>query len=522
MILTAALFDLRHPETRDLVLGSGWHLSADSVLSAGTASLTLPAPSAATPAGYHDVIEVRLDPQLHRAVTRHITVELSFAAKTALSARRFGGPCAVQILVPADAVQNGKLPVSLCVKAPSSGAATVKLIEIRWLHVKNIASPASQWTQIPWLRFGWNEPTADLLKTGFGLPEDRYAWSIGGHSAFTLPWGAPAEPFMLLLHLKPYQPGQGETRQRLLIGAGSYQIGFADLRTELFLALNGPSAPSPAAIEISLDNFDANYEVTDKKFHFGKPFANMLFGAGTCPMPPGAKPLALPPIPGFLADASLDANVTARTGRQVAEIISLYEGFGNGCVIPSVQKLYGDQRPGLLRFASWRQPCLITALQDGFSCIGRSEKYKWAVRLPEDIEWSVIDDNYGIGYLTPYRRHQPPPSEDQFPMLARLLSRMAEKLLDQIATGDKIFIFQMWEDMAGATAEAAAMALWAALRLWGDARILWLVVSDTHPSGAVERLSNGLVRGYIPRLTGARVQEAAISCLANTAMIYQV
>ncbi len=468
-------------------------------------------------------VELTLGPLMGAPGALHNTLVIRLGggrlgARLAAS-RRLGGACVWRIAVPANAVRRGALAIELELTEADTGADQFCLIRLRVLHVvapvvPDVAQPMAE------TRFSWNEATEGLLGEGFGTPEDAYAWAVGAHSvlhvARSVTRGKTKAGHSVLLDMRPFAPPDGSAmRQRVAIGADERLLGFVDLRAQLTLGFALPAVDTADDfVLISFNNVDAAFETSDPLFHFGKPFACALSTVRVGAAIPAAEPAYRAPLVGNLADGSLQDAVRSLTGLGPEPFARRFESMGNGCALPNVQRRLGDSRAGLLRFVENRQPALVRAILAGFAEIGDVDSYHWGVRHADDAEWRLIEESYGFSIGTPYPRDVAPPA-DGFVRLARVMTRLAENFLAQIGDGEAVFVWRGSEAMSGLAAEAAAYAVWAALRVWGaGVRMIWLSTGGEGVAGSAQRLGCGLVRGHLEAV-GVVSDEAVVSALAN-------
>jgi len=521
MILTTASFKFCENQPHNALLQNGWGEFTPGAVwtNEARAAIKIPLPPPRPAAGTEWEIELSIDPQKTFAVVRNVSVAL-FLNDQQVAIAEIGGPYVLRARVPPAILGDEPLTITLACQASDRDILGVKLSALRLLLTTPFAQPAIAHLilQTP---IGWNEKSQSLLKSGFGTPEDTYAWMIGARSVFEVPVPADATHVSLMLDLFPFAGSDKPARQRVALGVDQRLLGYLDVRDRLILAFNVQKAPGQTHLTVSFDNLDAAFETTDPLFHFGKPFACALAGIATSDALPTAIPSYRDPVPGNLRDGSLLRAITDLTGLAPAELAAQFEAMGNGCAVPHAQCILGDRRNGLLQHAGAWQTMLVQALLDGFAQIGRADSYQWRVRFEVDLEWRISVGAYNIELGTPFLRSSPVPANG-FVRAAKVFPRLAEKLLEQIANDEKIFVLRIAEAPTGFTAEAAAMAVFAALRKWGNPRLLWLVTNNDKPAGCAEMLNCGIVRGYLePDIVGQRSDEMATSCLANAWVLFE-
>lgn len=373
--------------------------------------------------------------------------------------------------------------------------------------------PARALTAIP---FSWNEPTDTWLGEGWGSPEDHYVWSIGAGSTMRVPVPPDGAPQLAILDMLPFQNPHAPVRQRVEIFADDRKVAALDLRSRLMAAVELRPAAGQTAVTLRFRNLDADYETTDPLHHFGKPFAWFLRSVRIVPALPRYLAGFRPRFPGRLADGSMQALIHQLTGLDAADLAAAFESMGNGCELGLLQQAMDRERSGLLRFTGITQRDLVEGLFRGFHGVARRESLVWAVRREEDDTWRLIDGRFGLSAATPYSRHEPPPPRG-LDNLARSLPRLAEKMMEDVAEAERIFVLR-FSERGG---EEAARAVLAALRHYGEADMLWLVTDGSRPPGCVERLESGLLRGHLEAADSGRpiAQDTMMSTLANALIL---
>jgi hypothetical protein len=361
------------------------------------------------------------------------------------------------------------------------------------------------------LRFGWNEQTESLLGKGWGEPEDGFVWALGGRSVLNLPVPVDDAPRTAIFDMRPRTTTE-RPQLRLLVQEGGQEAAHLTLPDRLAVAIDLRPAPGRSTIEVTFHHLDMQSEQPEWHGEPDPPFAWALASLYIVPALPAYLPGQRPRLNGRLDDGSLQEMAVRLTGLAIAELAALFEGLGSGCELGLLQQRFACHRPGLLHFAGVRQRELVEALFNGFQGVARRESLSWAVRVAEDRTWRLIEGGYGLSIATPYERFVPPPDK-ALELEARRLPRLAEKLMEDVVHGERIFVVRFSES-AG---EAAARAVLASLRSWGDADMLWLVMDETREPGSVERLPCGLVRGFvdIPRLGQKHTLDTILSILAN-------
>jgi hypothetical protein len=214
------------------------------------------------------------------------------------------------------------------------------------------------------------------------------------------------------------------------------------------------------------------------------------------------------------------ANVQAESdGPAMSEIMMAFEslgGAGHGCEFGLVQRQFGAEPLGLLRWADLAPQLLCAALECEFDGVGDAENTE--VFLPEgrgDHYWSR-DRRFWMaqGFHIPAHKLTIEAATEQICRRHRFLR---QKLLTDLREGNKIFVFK---DMFRPLSNDDLSRLHAAVRNYGDNTLLYVRVEDTgHVNGTVEWVKPGLMVGYIDHFKFSPTDQFLGSSSASWAII---
>jgi len=187
-----------------------------------------------------------------------------------------------------------------------------------------------------------------------------------------------------------------------------------------------------------------------------------------------------------------------------SELMLSFESLGEKCDFGAVQRHYGVEPLGLLRFSFSPFDPLLAALEDRFEAIGALEDTGFERFRDETI---LIMKKYGLFFHTfVYEGELPTPEKrDAFrEQQRRRLAFLKRKLIADLEEPQKICVYSS-DDR---TTDDDAARLFAALRAYGPNSLLYVRPSDAdHPVGTVETLQEGLYIGYFTRLTDFMAEE---------------
>jgi tetratricopeptide (TPR) repeat protein len=180
-----------------------------------------------------------------------------------------------------------------------------------------------------------------------------------------------------------------------------------------------------------------------------------------------------------------------------ADLMLAFESLGERCDFGAVQRHYGVEPLGLLRFAYSPFDALIAALEDRLAAVGTVEDTGFEKWQDETI---LIMKKYGLVFHTfvSDKNLATPEKRDAFrEQQRRRLMFLKCKLVTDLEEPQKIYIYATGER----TADEDAARLFAALRGYGPNSLLYVrPAAEPLRLGRVERLKDGLYAGYYPGL----------------------
>ena len=337
--------------------------------------------------------------------------------------------------------------------------------------------------------FGATGNDHGLLGSGWSGPEPGYCWTVGRLSSMTLPRPRPAktpDAYRIEIELAPFTGGDRLPRQRIVT------------------TINGWRAPSQTLDQLSVLEYLVPTEVIE-----GLPAIEIVVEA-----PDAARPcdligsnddrqlgfsfrrLRVTSIAPAIA-SQLALGGTIDDGLDDTALMYRFESLGENCEFGLVQRRAGAEPLGLLRFASAPLSHLLPALASGFAGIGAPGRV--TVALAENGQEHMVHDQ---AYDFLYHAGDGPDADP-----ARLAAReairlpfLADKLMADLRTAEKIFVFHPVRD----TPRAGADLLAAAIAEHGKAQLLWVEpATDEFPCGTARRLSETLLIGHLAHFAPA-------------------
>jgi tetratricopeptide (TPR) repeat protein len=197
----------------------------------------------------------------------------------------------------------------------------------------------------------------------------------------------------------------------------------------------------------------------------------------------------------------------------ITDLMLSFESLGERCDLGSVQRHYGVEPPGLLRFGFSPLDELIAALGARFETIGAAEDTefetseqdeailktkKYGLMFHTFISKNQMAVSFGGGELKIWRLDTPERRASFRQQQRDRLIFLKDGLIGELEKSQKIFAYSNDER----TSEDDAARLFAALRAYGPNSLLYVRPADAaHPEGTVTTLRDGLYLGHYPGLT---------------------
>jgi hypothetical protein len=221
---------------------------------------------------------------------------------------------------------------------------------------------------------------------------------------------------------------------------------------------------------------------------------------------------------GEFLNETLDELPTAierKFGASLQHILRDFESLGENCSFGLVQRKSGVEVLGLLRFANTKLISLLHGLDEEFAAARSPDESRIDLDKAEPREYVLRLPRYGIRWHTTVHEGEAD-AELVFEQHAGKLRYLQRKFCEGIRAGRKIYvivrsdphkvgvvgsgwasnpIYELKPDPLGL---AEALSVYAALSREVQNTLLYLVPAcDGHPSGTVEQLAPGLLRGYL-------------------------
>ena len=264
---------------------------------------------------------------------------------------------------------------------------------------------------------------------------------------------------------------------------------------------------TPAAYEIHSRDRESN-GVHD---HFGGTFGE---AARSCrfllveKLPPtlpdwNRAALRIPGDDGTVVEVKLDPpenlELLAQGGQAESDLVMRFESCGDNCEFGLLQRKIGVERMALLRYAGVADVfALADAIENRFEGFAEGEALhihtfgaEWMAAVPAQRM------NFHTGRIIADISEERIRTEER-----RKLQFLAQKFVDDIEDGVKIFVYRTLRDGRGGPDGMKGMdRLYDAMRAIGPARLLWVNEADAaHPPATVRQVRDGLFHGFVERL----------------------
>jgi hypothetical protein len=156
-----------------------------------------------------------------------------------------------------------------------------------------------------------------------------------------------------------------------------------------------------------------------------------------------------------------------------------------------VQRHFGAEPLSLLRWTATDPDLLAEALNNQLDGVGLPEN----TRIVLDSDYRTKDTRYSMLMHTFILPSQATP-EELLPKFCRRLQYLRLKLLDDLRTAEKIFLYKAVEPLT----DMQIMPLWRAVSAYGPNTLVVARIADAaHAAGTVRLVEPGLIVGYFDR-----------------------
>lgn len=176
----------------------------------------------------------------------------------------------------------------------------------------------------------------------------------------------------------------------------------------------------------------------------------------------------------------------------IGELLMKFESMGNNCELGIIQRHFGAEPIGLLRWSGTPPSLLAAAISAGFDGYGQPEHTKLDVRAGQ---FFLQDSRYKTMMHTFV--YEGDVSPDRFyPMMMRRMQYLARKFIEDLRDPQKIFVYR-----ARGLPLQELRAMHRAMRAYGSCTLMGVDEAQTpDEAGHITVLDDGLLLGKVDRL----------------------
>ncbi len=197
------------------------------------------------------------------------------------------------------------------------------------------------------------------------------------------------------------------------------------------------------------------------------------------------------------AVASSGTVASASSSLPPHELMQRFENLGWRCELAWAQRHCHTEPYSLFRFAGTTPDGLIAVLESSFD--GFANPATLDIRIEPDGEYVVEEKRFGFTFHTDIKATQIGREEIRT-REAKRLRFLAERMVDDLSRGEKIFVYRS----RGPAEDGSMLAMHESLRRHGPNKLVWAVSADgENRMGNVRKITEGLVVGYVDPLAMA-------------------
>jgi hypothetical protein len=352
---------------------------------------------------------------------------------------------------------------------------------------------------------------------GWSQPEDGFAWSIGARSRTRFA-AAPGQGALVLdITVTPllFPPSLTAQRVQVLVndavaiddvldGAATLAVTLSEhVSGDIVVTLCHPDAAIPAQLGMNGDTRKLGLMVQRMR----------LFRV---PRQPAFLPRTLAPFMPDECAGPADA-VRARTGLALPDLLSQFESLGHNCEFGLLQRRFGAEPLGLLRFGGVQPAHLLAGLASAFAGIGDAAGMEVMTGIIDGREeYLVRDGRYGVELHT-NQFGGDVTTEELIAKMVPYLTFLQRIFAETLTEASRICVLHH----PTIHNTARALPYLTQLQTHGPNTLLYITAHPTVPPGTIVQEQPYLLHGYTNRLPpmheGDQVNVAAWASLCVNA-----
>jgi tetratricopeptide (TPR) repeat protein len=343
----------------------------------------------------------------------------------------------------------------------------------------------------------WKSPLL-RLSDGFKSPEQTLVWVEGGRAVLRYEGASQSIEQGLIIEAGPQRPG---TRMRISVSVDDFAIGEDLFGHRARLTFRIPPHILSAGCRIGIDYAPESTAVDAQAGQMIAFFCIDLYDIDPAMDLENPRTQASQLLSSTLApDAAIDAYKQV-TGSDARTLMLNFESLGSDCEFGLVQRECGAEPLGLLRFSTVPLLPLVTGIDTDFE--GVDDRSALDFEIDPSGEYIALQRRYKLRYHT-FQYQADITLDDVYDREIKKLSFLRRKFLEQLSSGDKIFVYKSWESCQLPQIET----LYRSIRDHGSNALLWVTqAGEGDMPGCVREVYQGLYLGTMRRFSRPVVGE---------------
>lgn len=188
----------------------------------------------------------------------------------------------------------------------------------------------------------------------------------------------------------------------------------------------------------------------------------------------------------------------------ITRLMYQFESLGKDCSLGSIQRSFGAEPLGLMRFTGISVEAVITALKDRFRGVGDPEFTK--IETSDTGEYYSADTRYNMSSHT-FIFAGDVEFNSFYKQYCKKLGFLVRNMLEKLEAGEKIFVIHAIPETIS---PRLLDDLFETIRSFGSSWLLYLeAATETSPPGTLVVRQDGLITGYVLQIQGELIAPVA-------------